>query len=142
MPDDEKVHEAMRLCANGNAEAWDYLSIIARAARLIDDLVDEPKKWVRDNSYNLAQLLLVDLPSNVFFHTNKSALLPMHVTSLNAWIDSNEWMDKDKTRKNYALVIRDQLTELGLLVAYITGGNNHMRNISLNVRELFLKEEF
>ena len=139
---DEKVHEAMRLCANGNAEAWDYLSIIARAARLIDDLVDEPKKWVRDNSYNLAQLLLVDLPSNAFFHTNKSALLPMHVTSLNAWIDSNEWMDKDKTRKNYALVIRDQLTELGLLVAYITGGNNHMRNISLNVRELFLKEEF
>ena len=139
---EEKVAEAMKLCANGNADAWGYLSIIARSARLIDDLVDEPKKWVRDNSYNLAQLLLVDLPNNAFFDANKSALLPLHVTSLNAWIDSNEWMDKDKTRKSYALVIRDQLTELALLVAYITGGNNYMRKISLSVRELFLKEEF
>ena len=139
---EEKVAEAMKLCANGNADAWGYLSIIARSARLIDDLVDEPKKWVRDNSYNLAQLLLVDLPNNAFFDANKSALLPLHVTGLNAWIDSNEWMDKDKTRKSYALVIRDQLTELALLVAYITGGNNYMRKISLSVRELFLKEEF
>jgi len=139
---DEKVHEAMRLCANGNEAAWGYLSIIARSARLIDDLVDEPKKWVREKSYRLAQLLLVDLPSNVFFHTHKSALLPLHLTSLNAWIDSNDWMEKDTTRRNYALVIRDQLTELALLVAYLTGGNDHMRNISLKVRELFLKEEF
>ena len=139
---EEKVAEAMKLCANGNADAWGYLSIIARSARLIDDLVDEPKKWVRDNSYNLAQLLLVDLPNNAFFDANKSALLPLHVTGLNAWIDSNEWMDKDKTRKSYALVIRDQLTALALLVAYITGGNNYMRKISLSVRELFLKEEF
>ena len=44
-----------------------------------------------------------------------------------------EWMKKDKTRKNYALVIRDQLTELALLVAYITGGNKHMRKISLKI---------
>jgi hypothetical protein len=51
-------------------------------------------------------------------------------------------MEKDTTRRNYALVIRDQLTELALLVAYLTGGNDHMRNISLKVRELFLKEEF
>jgi hypothetical protein len=139
---DEKVHEAMRLCANGNTDAWGYLSIIARSARLIDDLVDEPKKWVRENSYNLAQLLLVDLPNNAFFDANKSALLPLHVTSLNAWIDSNEWMEKDTTRRNYALVIRDQLTELALLVAYITGGNGYMRKTSLTVRELLLKEEF
>ncbi len=139
---DEKVHEAMRLCANGNEAAWNYLSIIAGSARLIDDLVDEPKKWVREKSYRLAQLLLVDLPSNVFFHTHKSTLLPLHLTSLNAWIDSNDWMEKDTTRRNYALVIRDQLTELALLVAYLTGGNDHMRNISLKVRELFLKEEF
>lgn len=33
-------------------------------------------------------------------------------------------MEKDTTRKNYALVIRDQLTELVLLVAYLTGETN------------------
>ena len=84
----------------------------------------------------------VDLPNNTFFTRHKASLLPHHVTSLNAWIDSNDWMEKDKTRKTYALVIRDQLTELGLLVAFLTGGNEHMRSISLQVRDLFLKEEF
>ena len=139
---DEKVHEAMKLCANGNVDAWNYLSIISRAARLVDDLYDEIMSWTGVKTCVLAQLLLVELPANGFFHVNKATLLPLHVTSLNAWMDSNEWIKEEKTKKYYALVIRDQLTELGLLVAYITGGNEHMRKISLNVRELFLKEEF
>jgi len=139
---DEKVHEAIRLSSNGNTDAWNYLSIISRVARIIDDLVDKPNEVDVDSKYKLAQLLLVDLPSNPFFHVHKTTLLPLHLTSLNAWIDSNDWMEKDTTRKNYALVIRDQLTELVLLVAYLTGGNEYMRKISLQIRELFLKEEF
>ena len=139
---DEKVHEAIRLSSNGNNDAWNYLSIIAQVARVIDDLVDKPSEVDVEDKYRLAKLLLVDLPSNSFFHTHKTSLLPLHLTSLNAWIDSNDWMEKDKTRKNYALVIRDQITELVMLVAYLTGGNEHMRNVSLKIRELFLKEEF
>tara|TARA_R100001082_G_C4304764_1_gene134081 strand:+ start:310 stop:738 length:429 start_codon:yes stop_codon:yes gene_type:complete len=139
---DEKVHEAIRLSSNGNNDAWNYLSIISQVARVIDDLVDKPSEVDTETKYKLAQLLLVDLPSNSFFHTHKTSLLPLHLTSLNAWIDSNDWMEKDTTRKNYALVIRDQITELVMLVAYLTGGNEHMRNVSLKIRELFLKEEF
>ena len=138
----DKVMEAVSLCSNGDPEAWSYLSIICRVSRIIDDLVDEPEKVGKEDKYKLAQLLLVDLPNNTFFTRHKASLLPHHVTSLNAWIDSNDWMEKDKTRKTYALVIRDQLTELGLLVAFLTGGNEHMRSISLQVRDLFLKEEF
>lgn len=139
---DEKVYEAIKLSSNGNTDAWNYLVIISKVARVIDDLVDKPSEVDVEDKYRLAQLLLVDLPSNSFFHTHKTSLLPLHLTSLNAWIDSNDWMKKDKTRKNYALVIRDQLTELVLLVAYLTGGNEYMRKISLKIRELFLKEEF
>ncbi len=139
---DEKVYEAIRLSSNGNNDAWNYLSIIARVLRVIDDLVDEPEKVKVGDKYNLALLLMVELPSNSFFHAHKASLLPLHLTSINAWIDSNDWMDKDRTRKYYALVIRDQITELVMLVAYLTGGNKHMRNVSLKIRELFLKEEF
>ena len=139
---DEKVAEAVALASNGNQDAWNYLFIIARALRIIDDLVDEPEKVTVEDKYKLADLLLVALPSNSFFAAHRLSLVPLHLTSVNAWIDSNDWMEKDKTRKNYALVIRDQITELVLLVAYITGGSDHLRNISLKVRELFLKEEF
>jgi len=139
---DKKVAEAVALASNGNQDAWNYLFIIARALRIIDDLVDEPEKVTVEDKYKLADLLLVALPSNPFFIAHRLSLVPLHLTSVNAWIDSNDWMEKDKTRKNYALVIRDQITELVLLVAYITGGSDHLRNISLKVRELFLKEEF
>ena len=139
---DEKVAEAVALASNGNHDAWNYLFIIARALRIIDDLVDEPEKVTVEDKYKLANLLLVELPSNSFFVAHRLSLVPFHLTSVNAWIDSNDWMEKDKTRKNYALVIRDQITELVLLVAYITGGSDYLRNISLKVRELFLKEEF
>jgi hypothetical protein len=139
---DEKVYEAIRLSSNGNNDAWSYLSIISKVLRIIDDLVDEPEKVKVEDKYNLALLLMVELPSNSFFHSHKSALLPLHLTSINAWIDSNDWMEKDKTRKNYALVIRDQITELVMLVAFLTGGTDYMRNVSLKIRELFLKEEF
>lgn len=139
---DEKVYEAIRLSSNGNTDAWNYLSIIARVLRVIDDLVDEPEKVKVGDKYNLALLLMVELPSNSFFHAHKASLLPLHLTSINAWIDSNDWMEKDKTRKNYALVIRDQITELVMLVAYLTGGTDYMRDVSLKIRELFLKEEF
>ena len=98
--------------------------------------------WTGVKTCALAQLLLVDLPANSFFHANKVTLLPLHVTSLNAWMDSNEWIKEDKVKKNYALVIRDQLTELALMVAFLTGGSEYLRKISLKVRELFLKEEF
>ncbi len=77
----------------------EYLVIISKVARVIDDLVDKPSEVDVEDKYRLAQLLLVDLPSNPFFHTHKTSLLPLHLTSLNAWIDSNDWMERDKTRK-------------------------------------------
>ena len=142
MTDNEKLGEVMALCSNGNRDAWEYLSIIAKSSRLIDDMVDEHEQWKREDTYRLAQLLLIELPANNFFHQNKAALLSQHVTSLNAWIDSNDWMVEEGARRNYALVIRDQLTELALAVAYLTGGSDNLRKVSLQVRELFLKEEF
>ena len=64
---DKKVAEAVALASNGNQDAWNYLFIIAKALRIIDDLVDEPEKVTVEDKYKLADLLLVALPSNSFF---------------------------------------------------------------------------
>ena len=139
---EERVAEAVKLCAGGNREAHLYLNIICRSARLIDDLFDDLDKWQDEDTYDLAHLLLVELPDNVFFASNRHSLLPLHLVSLNAWKDANSWETAEGVKRTYSLVIRDTLTEVGLMVAHLVRGRDYLEEISLKVRELFIKEEF
>ena len=139
---EDKVAEAVKLCAGGNREAHLYLNIICKIARFIDDLYDDKENWKGAYTYDLAFLLLVELPDNSFFNQHKHNLLPLHLVCLNAWKDANSWEDAGKTKRTYALVIRDTLTELGLMTAFLTGGKDYLDSVSLTVRELFIKEEF
>jgi hypothetical protein len=108
---------------------------------LIDDLFDEKDKWKEENTYDLAHLLLVELPDSPFFIANRQHLLALHLVSLNAWKDANSWEAAEGIKRTYALVIRDTLTEVGLMVAHLVGGRDYLEKISLKVRELFIKEE-
>ena len=139
---EERVAEAVKLCAGGNREAHLYLNIICRSARFIDDLFDDLEKWEERDTYDLAHLLLVELPDNPFFAANRHSLLPLHLVALNAWKDANSWETAGGVKRTYALVIRDTLTELGLMVAHLVGGRDYLEEVSLKVRELFIKEEF
>ena len=139
---EEKVAEAVKLCAGGNREAHLYLNIICRSARLIDNLFDDLNSWQDVDTYDLSHLLLVELPDNPFFMANRHSLLPLHLVSLNAWKDANSWETAEGVRRTYALVIRDTITELGLMVAHLVGGRDYLESVSLKVRELFIKEEF
>ena len=139
---DQRVAEAVKLCAGGSREAHLYLNIICRAARLIDDLFDDLHNWKGEDTYDLAHLLLVDLPDSPFFTANRQHLLPLHLVALNAWKDSNSWLAGGGIKRTYALVIRDTLTEVGIMVAYLVGGRDYMEEVSLKIRELFIKEEF
>jgi len=139
---EEKVAEAVKLCAGGNREAHLYLNIICRSARLIDNLFDDLNSWQDEDTYDLSHLLLVELPDNPFFMANRHSLLPLHLISLNAWKDANSWETSEGVRRTYALVIRDTITELGLMVAHLVGGRDYLESVSLKVRELFIKKEF
>jgi hypothetical protein len=139
---EERVAEAVKLCAGGNREAHLYLNIICRSSRLIDNLFDDLNSWQDEDTYDLSHLLLVELPDNPFFMANRHSLLPLHLVSLNAWKDANSWETAEGVRRTYALVIRDTITELGLMVAHLVGGRDYLEEVSLKVRELFIKEEF
>tara|TARA_R110002020_G_scaffold465498_1_gene686938 strand:+ start:359 stop:814 length:456 start_codon:yes stop_codon:yes gene_type:complete len=141
-PDPKLMQQILWETAGENKDAFAYIGYWIKACQLIDDLFDEIEDWKNENTYELAQLLLVDMPSNLFFHTHKLALLPLHVTVLNAWRDSNDWKESgDKPRKLHALVMCEQVSDIIILVAYLSGGYEHMRKVSIKVRELFLKEE-
>ncbi len=136
---ESRVRQACALLAGNHAAARSYLECLCYVARLMDDAVDADHGPV--DYHQLFHVLLVELPANPFFNTHREALLAMHSATLNAWQDADAWLGTTDLRRQHALVFRDYLTELGLLVAYLVGGYAHRRTISLQVRELLLKPE-
>lgn len=136
---DARVRSAIGAIAGNCPEARAYLECVCYAARLMDDAVDADHGPVE--YHRLFHVLLVELPANAFFQRNRDALIAMHSATLNAWQDADAWLAHQDIRRQHALVFRDYLTELGLLVAYLVGGYEHRRQISLQVRELLLKPE-
>lgn len=135
----ERVRKACDLIAAEDASARAYLECICYSARLMDDAVDADHGRV--DFPRLFHVLLVELPANAFFQAHRPALLAIHSATLNAWQDADAWLGHADIRRQHALVFRDYLTELGLLVAYLVGGYDHRRAISLQVRELLFKPE-
>ena len=97
-PSPEVLQQVFGAASLGDNDAYDYMRLWIKATRLIDDLFDEIEDWAEEKTYQLAQTLLVDLPANKFFHAHSSALLPHHLTVLNAWRDSNEWKKSEDGR--------------------------------------------
>jgi DNA-binding GntR family transcriptional regulator len=127
---EDRVRRACALLAGNNPAARAYLECICYAARLMDDAVDADHGPVE--YHRLFHVLLVELPANPFFQANREALIAMHSATLNAWQDADAWLATQDIRRQHAL---------GLLVAYLVGGYEHRRAVSLQVRELLLKPE-
>jgi hypothetical protein len=136
---EDRVRRACALLAGNHAHARAYLECICYAARLMDDAVDADHGPVE--YHRLFHVLLVELPANPFFQSHRSELIALHSATLNAWQDADAWLSTQDIRRQHALVFRDYLTELGLFVAYLVGGYDHRRTVSLQVRELLLKPE-
>lgn len=137
----ERVDKLIDLAARGDASASIYLRTIAGAARVLDDLIDKDHELPPSEIVLAFAGLLVGLNHNAFFVRNREALTTLHQMALNAWLDANEWeQSQDPDRRIYAQVLRDAVNEILPAVAYLTGGWPHMRDVSRQTRELFLKE--
>lgn len=132
--------EIIKLCTNGNEYAEKYLSDIAHVSRVFDDLIDKDYPVSSEQICRAFFNLLGGLWLNPFFIANAQTLIPLHIASYNAFMDSNEWADKDRIRRLYAHVMKDYINELMGVVAFLTGGYNHMRECCLKVKEIFLEE--
>lgn len=133
-----KVENAIQMACKGNKDAESYLWAIARVARALDDHTDG------DHDADIPRLVvdaMVNIPGNAFYLANQTRLVPVQALALNAWMDSNQWETAGGERSRQALVLRDYINELVQLVALIVGGWDHMRDVSMQVRELFFKEE-
>lgn len=133
--------EIIPLSCNGNKSAEAYLKRVFFIVRLVDDFHDGDIEIKKEDILKAIFILIGELPGNKFYKEHADTLTGIHIIGFNAWQDANEWeKDDDELKRMYAHVIRDFICEVFSLVAFLTGGEKKMKETSLKVRELFLKE--
>ena len=145
---EERKHIAEQLnnvlipaCCSGDKSAEAYLKRVFFVVRMIDDLQDGDTPVNKNDIIKGFMMTIADLPNNTFYKKHADMLNGIHLISFNAWRDSNAWeQSDDPSKKMYAHVLRDYICELFVLVAFLTGGEKLMHEVSLQMREMFLKK--
>ena len=137
---DEKAKKVIELAAGGDANAAQYLWMLARITRVLDDVFDNDQVITREEHLEVLEYLFVRLPTNPFFIRHQDVLLSQHLSMFNAWMAANEAEKGDDTDQIYAHVWRDTLHEVIPIVALLTQGYDAMPPISQEVRKLFKKQ--
>jgi hypothetical protein len=136
----DKMNEALLYC-NGNSYAAECLVKIGKLFRIWDDVWDGDKKHEKEEFDSAFADFSFDLGRNQFFRRHRDVLEAHIFLSWNAWKDSNVWRDSgSKMQKLNAWFIRDYCNEIVPLMAWLTGGKDFARKVSLGVREKYLNE--
>ena len=137
---DEKAKKIIELAAGGDANAAQYLWMLARITRVLDDVFDNDQVITREEHLEVLEYLFVRLPTNPFFIRHQDVLLSQHLSMFNAWMAANVAEKGDDTDQIYAHVWRDTLHEVIPIVALLTQGYDAMPPISQEIRKLFKKQ--
>jgi hypothetical protein len=126
--------------ANGNDNAFDYLTAMGNIFRLWDDEYDQDKKIDKDFANKVFCDMNFNLARNKFYQENIDTLSSFVFLSWNAWMDSNEWRgDKTRIKGLCAWFLRDFCNDIVPLVAYLTGGPEFVREFSSEYRYFLLE---
>ena len=90
---DAKLYEWLQ-----DEAAVDYVVSVSDLCEVFDDLIDGDKEVTPADIHRTLFAALVDLPANPFFHRHTSALVPVHLTGIAAWIDANRLEKSDNTQ--------------------------------------------
>lgn len=121
----------------GNRDAIEALKILGFVAHLWDDLVDGDRVRTAEEISRAFWMLLVDLPSNPFWRAVDGQMVPVLREGINAWLDANvlEKRKGDETAVVQAFTLRTAYNMLLTSAAYIVGGYEWMRTVSMAVRD-------
>ncbi|RBO54778.1 hypothetical protein DSD19_04535 [Rhodovulum sp. BSW8] len=121
--------------------AVQFIVTFSDVCEVFDDLWDGDKPVTRDDLSRTLFNCLAEIPINPFFDRFKQQLVPIIITGINAWLDANALENGNRNDRVFAYVLRDWYMELIAFVIYLTRGRDHMRRVSLDVREFFTHHE-
>lgn len=127
----------------GNHDAINFIQILTDAAELWDDLTDKDREIQPHELDNAFLGLLIGLPTNGFFLQNSRSLVPLMVTAINAWKDSEILKDNESVRlRRIAFQQRFMLFEITKFCAFLIGGWDHLRKVSPDICQFYAYEDF
>lgn len=127
----------------GDQHAINFIDMFMSTIEIWDDLIDKDKPVSAEDINTVFTNLLFWLPQNLFFEKYKSYLLPIIMTTINTWHDSNYLGSEEDIRsKQEAWYLKQFGIEMFSAVAFLIGGFEHMRDVSLKIRKIVRHEDF
>ena len=136
---DRKVNFMIDEVCGADADAKEYLILLAGLARIVDDISDDFEMLSQNTILAAVEILFIRIPSNSFYKKNQDILFSQHLSMWNAWEASNVLDAGDVVDKIYAHVLRDYINELYPVVALLTQGHDKMKETNGSIRSLFKK---
>lgn len=143
--EDIKVATEQRLVwqkvLKGNVDAIHFVDTLGFITQVWDDLIDKDNAKLTANEINKAfWCALVEIPQNPFFILHHKEFIPLFRDYINAWLDANELEKTNKHGKTIAFVLRDLGSGIVHQCAYLIGGYDWMREVSLLIRDTIFDE--
>lgn len=134
--------ELLREVLLGNTPAIEFCEAIFEVSQVWDDIIDEaPRNPAEINKAFWIALSVI--PRNRFYQQHYGELQPLLEAAMIDWIDSNDLILSDESQhKAAAYVLRDTLTNIVIHCAKVIGGYEHMRHVSMTIREALYDEPF
>lgn len=127
----------------GNEHAVRVCVQISHIAEVWDDLVDGDRKPSDTEVAHAFQSAMIHLQTNPFYMANHGMLMGVIVTAINAWHDANAMQESESgDERMQAFFLRNLGCEVATLCAFLVGGFDHMRKISLEMRAFFRHESY
>lgn len=127
----------------GNRQACEFIQLIFEAIELTDDFIDGDVDITNDRIVRNMMALMITLPNNDFFISNRNYLTPILIHTASAWLDSEILKtSKDSRQKMLAFHLRNLSLELYHATAFLVGGFEHLRKVSIEMRTYFALESY
>ncbi len=127
--------QLMAEVANGDLSAFQWMWDFWCFTHVIDDLVDKDKPVTGEEAARALAKFVTALSVNPFYVRNVHSLYPLIISACNRWVDGDLLDAADNLRsKTHSEVVRCGDVDVFLHVAYLTGGWDHMRKLSMRVR--------
>jgi len=136
----ETERQFLNRVLRGQSEAIDLCMALFRVSQIIDDLHDRDRPVERETLHRMAWQALVEIPSNGFYQHHFIVLQPLIRASLADWLDSTALETGSHHERTLAFVLRDSLTGVVVQCAYLIGGYDWMRSVSVDIRTQFHDE--
>ena len=132
----QKIREYML----GNEAAALFIGQVFYIIHLWDDLVDDDQHRPIEDINRAFWFALVEIPRNPFFNKHSYFLTSQYQLLISQWMNSNDLIHDgaNDEKLQRAFILKDTSIDLIAQCAFLIGGYDHMRKVSLELQELLL----